>query len=98
MFKRTMLALTFLAAFGAVGVGVTDNAEARRGWGRSYVRYYSPPRDYYYRSYVPYRTNYRDYYGPRYYRTYYGGYPSYYGYPDYNYYGPRSGVSVSFGF
>jgi hypothetical protein len=104
MFKRIMLSLTFLAAFSLVGVGLTNEADARRGWGGSQVRYYAPPRDYYYhrshtpyrsyyRSYTPYRSYYRSYYAPRYYR----GYSPYYGYPQY-YYGPRRGVSVSFGF
>jgi hypothetical protein len=93
MLRRLLLGLTFLAAFTTVGVGITDSAEAWRRWGgRPYVTYYSgPPRSYYYNSYRPYRT----YYGPRYYRPYYRSY--YYGRPGY-YYGPRSGVSVSFGF
>jgi hypothetical protein len=96
MLRRLLLGLTFVAAFTTVGVGFTDTAEAWRRWGWGYSRpyvsyYYGPPRAYYYNRYVPYRA----YYGPRYYRPYYGGY--YYGGPGY-YYGPRSGVSVSFGF
>jgi hypothetical protein len=99
MLKRFLLGLTFIAAFGAVSVGVTDTAEAWRRWRRPYVSYYAPPQAYYYSDYgypeyVPYRSYYRSYYRPR----YYGGYSTYYGYPDYYYYGPRSGVSVSFGF
>lgn len=96
MIKRLLLGLTFVSAFTFAGFAVTDEAEAWRRWGRSYRAYYGAPRSYYYESYRPYRT----YYGPRtyyrsYYRPYYGDY--YYGGPGY-YYGPRSGVSVSFGF
>ena len=84
MFKRLMLGLTFVAAFGLVGVGTPDTSEARRYWRRPMVvRYYAPPP-------VVYRS-YRPYYGPRYY-----GPPRYYGYRDY-YYGPRGRVSFSFG-
>src|SRR5438045_1910629 len=98
MFRRIMLALTFLASFGVLGIGFTNKAEAWRswGWGRPYGSYYYGPRVSYYgpRVVVPYRA----YYAPRYvrpYSTYYYGpdYSDYY-YPDY--YGPRSGVSVSF--
>jgi hypothetical protein len=96
MFKRIMLALTFMATLGTVGVGLTQPAEAWGRWRRPWVaRYYGPPA--YYDAYVPYRTY---YYGPRYYRM--GG--PYYGYPAYYYdgpgywYAPRGGVSVSFGF
>jgi hypothetical protein len=95
MFKRIMLALTFLVTFSVVGVGVTEKADAWGGCRRPYVaRYYGPPA-YYYDGYVPDRTYYRGFYGPRFYRPYYGGY--YYGDSGY-YYGPRGGVSVSFGF
>jgi hypothetical protein len=93
MFKQFMLAMTFLATFGIVGVGVTEKAEAWRRWGRPSVSYYhGPPRAYHYGGYVPYRSYYGDYYGPRYYRSYYGGYSDRY------YYGPRRGVGISIGF
>jgi hypothetical protein len=102
MFKRIMLALTFVAVFSTAGIGFAHKAEAWRSWGgpwgRPYAGYYAP-RTVYYGPAVPYRA----YYGPRYvrpyYSSYYGGYPVYsdYYYPGY-YYGPRSGVSVSFGF
>lgn len=92
MFKRIMLTLTFVAAFSAAGAGLTNIAEAWRGWGRPHRAYYAPRA--YYGNYVPYRAYYRPYYAPRLYRPYY---TNYYAYPDY-YYGPRSGVSVSFGF
>jgi hypothetical protein len=94
MLRRILLGLTFLTAFSFVGVGVTDTAEAWRRWGRgrSYVTYYGgAPGSYYYSGYRPYRT----YYGPSYYRPYSSRY--YYRQPGY-YYGPRSGVSVSFGY
>jgi hypothetical protein len=94
MLKRLLLALTFLSAFTFVGVGVPDTAEAWRrwGWGRPYASYYYGAPRAYYGGYVPYRTY---YYGPRFYRPYR---TYYYGGPDYYYYGPRSGVSVSVGF
>lgn len=100
MFKRIMLALTFMAAFSSVGVGLTNEAHAWRSWGRPYgAYYYGPPRGYYSGGYAPYRAYYAapyPYYRPR----VYAAYPyDYYPYPDsYYYYGPRSGVSVSFGF
>ena len=98
MFKRLMLTLTFITVFSAAGIGIAQKAEAWRrwGWDRPYAGYYAP-RAVYYGPPVPYRA----YYGPRYvrpsYSTYYGGYPIY---PDYyqGYYGPRGGVSVSFGY
>ncbi len=102
MFKRIMLALTFTAAFGVAGIGFTSKAAAWRGyWGRPYRAYYGTyyaPRAYSYGPYAPYR--YRSYYyGPRVYSPYYYGYPyGAYSYPDYYYYGPSSGISVSFGF
>lgn len=90
MFKRFMLGLTFLAAFSAVGIGVTERADAWGRWRRPHVSYYVAPPvyydDYYYGDYVPYRTYYPGYYGPRY--QYYG--PYYSGY----YYYDRPGVYV----
>jgi hypothetical protein len=112
MIKKLLLGLTFVTVFTFGSMGVTDNAEARRGWygGRSYVSYYSAPRSYYYGGYyggyAPYRSYYRGpvYGAPVYYRQPYPAYGPvysdyYYGYggPSY-YYGPRSRVSVSFGF
>jgi hypothetical protein len=91
VFKRIMLTLTFVAAFGAAGLSLTDNAEARRwGWGRPYVSsYYYGPRSYYYSGYRPYRTYYRSYYAPRpyYYDPYYAPY----------YYRPAPRVAVRVG-
>ena len=86
MFKRIMLSLTFVAAFGLVGVATPDTSEGRRYWRRPYVaRYYAPPPRVYYRSHRPYYN-------------YYGA-PSYYGYPGDYYYGPpRGGVYFRFGF
>jgi hypothetical protein len=103
MFKKLLLGLTFITAFTFVSAGVTEDAQAWRRWygGRPYVTYYSAPRSYYYGGYTPYRSFYRGpiYGAPVYYRQpypyYYDDY--YYGGPAY-YYGPRSGVSVSFGF
>jgi hypothetical protein len=99
MFRRLLLALTFVTAFISAGIGVASKAEAWRGdWGRSYPyrSYYYGPRAAYYGPAVPYNA----YYGPRYVRPYsaYYAYPAYGDYQYYNYYGPRSGVSVSFGY
>lgn len=100
MFKRIMLMLTFIAAFGTVGVGLTNSANAWRGggWGRPYgAYYYGPPRAYY-GGFVPYRA----YYAPRVFaQPVYVAYPpyDYYAYPgSYYYVAPRPAVSVSFGF
>ena len=109
MFKKLLLGLTFVTAFTFVSTGVTDDAQAWRRWygGRPYVTYYSAPRSYYYGGYyggyTPYRSFYRGpiYGAPVYYRQpypyYYDDYYYGYGGPAY-YYGPPSGVSVSFGF
>lgn len=103
MFKRILLTLTFLAAFAAAGFVPASPANAWRGYyGRPYGAYYGGPRIY--RGYAPYRANYAPYYAPYYaprvYTAYpydyYGGYP--YAYPGSYYYGPRTGVAVSFGF
>lgn len=90
MFKRLLLAATFLGAFTFAGVGIADDAQAWRR-ARPYRSYYYGPRRTYYRYQAPYRSY---YYGPRYYRPYYDGY--YYGGPSY-YYG-RPGISLRFGF
>ena len=101
MFKRIVLAVACVAAFGAASLATPDTADA--GWryrGRPYYgSYYGRPR--YYGYYRPYRSYYRSYYRP--YRDYYYGgyYPRYYRYsrPYYydDYYYPRSSVSFSFG-
>jgi hypothetical protein len=96
MLKRIMLTLTFAAAFGAAGLSLTDNANARwwrwnRPYASSYYGYGVPYRSYYYGYGVPYRSYYRgyDYYAPGSY------YSTYYGYPNYYYYGrPRVAVRV----
>ena len=93
MLKRIMLTLTFVAAFSAAGAGLTNTAEAWRGWGRPYRAYYAPAHiTATTRRTVPTiaRITRR-----RVYRPYY---TNYYAYPDYYYYGPPAGVSVSFGF
>lgn len=103
MFKRILLALTFIAAFSTVGIGLSNQAQAWRGgyYGRPYGANYAPRAAYYPRAVVPYRA----YYGPRvvrpYYPVAYPAAPAYYsapytvGYPDYYYGG--TGVSVSVG-
>jgi hypothetical protein len=98
VFKRIMLTLTFAAAFGAAGLCLTDNVEARRWRGASYYSYYYGP--YGARVYDnyggPYRTYYRGYYGA--YSSSYYDYPySYYGYPSYYDYRPEPRVSVQVG-
>ncbi len=99
MFKRILLSLTFVAAFGAAGFCLTDSAQAWRGgyYGRPY---YGPRVAYYGAPVVPYRAYYGPrvvrpypvYYAPPAYPVYYGGY----GYPA-SYYAP-GGVRVSVGF
>jgi hypothetical protein len=105
MFRRMMLAITFIAALGAAGLATTNTAEAQR-WDRGYYSgYYYGPRVY--GGYVsPYRTYYPGgyvtrYYGPRYYagpRVYRRGFyrPYFYG-PDYSYYGRSPRVAVRVG-
>lgn len=89
MFRRIMLAISFVAALGVAGFVATDSADAhgRRGW--------YGPRGYYganYGAYYPhmYRSSYYPpaYYGP----VYYGG-----GYGHHHCH-DRGGVSISFGF
>lgn len=85
MFRRTLLALAFVGALGAVGLGLSDTAEARhrcgRGWyGDYYGAYYGGPYPYVYRA---------SYYPPAYY-----GPPVYYRPRYYN----RGGVYFSIGF
>jgi hypothetical protein len=99
MFKRIMITLTFIAAFGTLAIGVSIPAQAWRGgyYGRPYGAFYAPRAVYYGPPAVPYRA----YYGPRivqpsYYPVYYAppSYPVYYN----GYYGAPAGVSVSFGY
>jgi hypothetical protein len=77
MFKRILLALTFATAFGAAGLCLTDNADARGWrWGRPYASYYYGPPAYYTYG-APYRAYYPGYVVRRpYYYSY--GYPGYY--------------------
>ena len=98
MLKRIALALTFLAAFSAAGIGISSQAQAWRGYyyGRPYGAYYAPRAVYYGPTVVPYRA----YYAPTVVQPYY---PAYYAPPAYpvyynNYYAPPAGVSVSFGY
>jgi hypothetical protein len=91
MFKRIMLTLSFVAAFSAAGLCLTNQAEARwYRWGRPYVSYYYAPRPYYGYD-TPYRTYYRGYYAPRSY------YYNPYAYGNYNYYRPVPRVAVQVG-
>jgi hypothetical protein len=100
MFRRIMLAITFVAALGAVGLATPNTADAWR-WDRSYYGSYYGPQVYYRGGYArPYRTYYPGgyaprYYAPRYYSRYYG--PNYYGAPGY-YYRPAPRVAFRIGF
>lgn len=93
MFKRILLAATFLGAFGAAGLGMSDSAEARRVW-RVYPQAYYAPSYSYYRPVRPYRS----YYAPRVVVPY--GYQYYYGPTGYYspYYYRPGGVYFSIGF
>jgi hypothetical protein len=88
MFKRILLALTFIATLAVTGLSVPSSANAWwYGYSRPYASYYyGTPR--YYSYYSPYRTY---YYAP--YSTYYYGQPVYRTYstayyPGAYYYGP----------
>jgi hypothetical protein len=91
MFRRMMLALTFVAALGVAGLGMSKTADA---WGGCH-------RGGYYGGYGGYDGGYGAYYAPYGYRTsyfprygaYYDGYYGYY--PRYHRHG---GVSFSVGF
>ncbi|HEY3392458.1 MAG TPA: hypothetical protein VGK58_07115 [Lacipirellulaceae bacterium] len=98
MLKRALLALAFVAALGAAGMGVANKAEA--GHGHFYGGYYGG-----------YGTYYPSYYGgyghgPRF--SYYRGFGSHYGHHGHRSrhhghhghhgHGHRSGVSFSIGF
>jgi hypothetical protein len=91
MVKRVLLALTFVAALGVAGLGISNTAEAghgcnRGGGGGYYGAYYAPA----------------PYYGPRVVRRSYYAQPAYYGpssgYFNYGRYGRRGGYSFSIGF
>jgi len=94
MIRRTLLAISFVAALGVAGFAATDSADApgpRHGRPRGYYGAY------YGGGYGHYPHVYRSSYYPA---TYYGG-PVYYG--GYGGYGghhchDRGGVSISFGF
>lgn len=91
MFKRVLLALTFVAALGVASFGITNTAEARHGCHRGggyYGAYYGR---------APYYG-----YGPVVRRSYYYGPPVVYGrgpgYFRYGRYGRHSGFSIAIGF
>jgi hypothetical protein len=103
MFRRILLAMTFIVALGA-GLATPNTADAWRWNGGYYSGYYYGPRVY--GGYAgPYRTYYpggyvtRTYgprvYAPRYYAPTYGSY--YYGSPDYYYYRPAPRVALRVG-
>ena len=96
MVKKIVLAVTFVAAFSAVGFSYPSSAQAWRGWGRPV---------YYGDAYVAPRTAY--YAAP--YDTYYGGpvvaapvvvaprpYRAYYAAPSGYYYGPTTAYSYGY--
>ncbi|MGD9635360.1 MAG: hypothetical protein AB7G28_03260 [Pirellulales bacterium] len=100
MFRRVLLAISFVAALGVAGFVATDSAEAhgcRRGYG-GYGGYYGA---YYggYGGYYPgvYRAS---YYPPIYYGApvYYGGYDGYGGGCHHGHCNYPGGVSLSIGF
>ena len=102
MVKKIVLAVTFVAAFSAVGLSYTKSAQAWRDWGRPNAVYYGggayvAPRAAYYAA--PYET----YYGgpvvagpvavaPRAYRPY----RAYYAAPEGYYYGPSTAYSYGY--
>ena len=91
MLRRIVLAITFVAALGVAGLGMSKSADAWGGCHRGYGGgYYSG----YHSGYYPHV--YRSSYWPRH-STFYGP-PVYYGgYGHYGHYG-HDGVSLSIGF
>jgi hypothetical protein len=94
MIRRTLLAISFVAALGVAGFAATDSADAH---GHRHGRHRGHYGAYYGGGYGHYPHVYRSSYYPA---TYYGG-PVYYG--GYGGYGghhchDRGGVSISFGF
>ena len=92
MFKRMLLALTFVAALGAAGVGTSSKAMAHGcGYGGYGYRaaYYPTYASYYSYGYAPRVA----YYPPRY------GYPVYYGgFDGGHHHRHHSGLTFTFGF
>jgi hypothetical protein len=98
MFRRILLAITFIAALGAASLATPNTADAWRWYRPYYSGYYYGPRVYGgyagpYRTYYPGGAYVRRYYAPRYYAPYYG---PYYGAPGY-YYGPAPRVAFRIG-
>lgn len=95
MFKRVLLALTFVAALGAGGLGMSSHAVAwddcGGGYGYAYPAYYPSNYGYGY-GYGPRAAYYPSYAYPSYYGGYYGGGHHHHRHHD------RGGLSVSFGF
>jgi hypothetical protein len=94
MVKRTLLALTFVAALGAAGFGLNGNAQAGHGCGYG-GGYYGGGYGYrtFYPSYRPYFTGYGP---PAYYRNY--GYHGGHGHHGHHGHHDHGGVYFSFGF
>jgi len=99
MFKRMIVAVTFVAALGAATLATSSKAEAHGGWGNRGYSYGPTYRTAYYPTYYPYP------YAPRvavYPPVYPQAYPVYYGRGGggphrYHNHG-RDGITVSFGF
>ncbi len=89
--KRIFLALTFVAALGAAGLGMSSTAEARHGcydYGFGYSTYY--PAHYSYYDYGPRFTYYRSHgYPHRHHRHHHRGH---------HHHRDRGGLSFSIGF
>jgi hypothetical protein len=98
MLKRTVLALTFVAALCAAGFGMSGTAQARHGCGYGGGGYYGGSGY----GHGGYYSSYRPYYGGYGYRSYYGGHGHHGGYGHHGHHGHHdhghSGLYFSFGF
>ena len=95
MFKRMLLALAFVAALGAGGLGMSSKAAAHCDDGYGYGSYYRSYPSYYGYGYGPRVVSYRNY--PAY-PVYYGGFRDGYRHHHHHDDDDRGRVFVSFGF
>lgn len=98
MFRRIVLAFTFVAALGAAGVGMASKAEAHGcGYGGGYANYYGY-RNVYYSGYPNAYTPYYAGYGYQPVVVYPGGGHRHRHHHHHDYYRGGSGVTFAIGF
>ncbi len=98
MFKRVVLALTFVAALGAAGLGMSSNANAGHGcgYGYEYGAYY--PSHYGSWGYGPQISYYRGYDRFHHHDSWHHGHHGHHGHRRHGHHGHGSGVHFSIGF